>query len=616
MRSQGRPINHAMELEPMVVQGLISIPLTSGLVAYTLMRKDRSPLHSQLAVLLSLVVVWMTCLVLGAVTSSESEVRRVAFHVETLTTAAMAPLFLITMGGLSRAPIFERSRRTTGVLLWMFALTSAFYLSDSYHHLFFDDLEAALRNEHPATWGGPAYWALQLLTTGASMAGIGITISMAVRGRTPAERNRALMVLGAVAIPVAAHLVYVAELLPIDFSLAPGTLGITAFFFVQAINRYEFIVVHPVMRQDVIEHISDGMLLADPTGIVLDANAAAERALGSPHRGLRGQLLAEALAPLDAGSRRSVGERIAALPLEGGRFQEEIRTPDGRSVEITAGAVAAQGNQPAGRFVSLRDRSEQRQSERLLQQSQKLESIGIMAAGVAHEVNNPLAYVRSNLVHLQQLSATLGEDLKLDSDRPGSDLLEFPEILEESIAGLDRIAGVVRGMLRFSRPSSAEACDMDVNPLVDDAIQLAALHTNRSVRVERRLAEGLPQVQGSAQGFVQVVLNLLLNAKQALCEQADGLIIVESRQRGCALEILVQDNGPGVPDAALPQIFDPFFTTRDPGQGTGLGLSIAFDIVRNHGGTLEYSAARNGGACFTVSLPLEPPALDPPTPPA
>jgi signal transduction histidine kinase len=152
---------------------------------------------------------------------------------------------------------------------------------------------------------------------------------------------------------------------------------------------------------------------------------------------------------------------------------------------------------------------------------------------------------------------------------------------------------------------------MDVNPLVDDAIQLAALHTNRSVRVERRLAEGLPQIQGSAQGFVQVVLNLLLNAKQALSEQPDGLIIVESRRCDTSLEILVQDNGPGIPDAALPQIFDPFFTTRDPGQGTGLGLSIAFDIVRNHGGSLEYSASPSGGACFTMRLPIESAAFDP-----
>ena len=104
-----------MQLEPIVVQGLFSIPVTSGLVAYTLMRKDRSPLHSQLAALLSLVVVGLACLVLGAITSSEGDLRRIAFHGEVLATAAMGPLFLITMGGLSRTPIFERSQRTTGL---------------------------------------------------------------------------------------------------------------------------------------------------------------------------------------------------------------------------------------------------------------------------------------------------------------------------------------------------------------------------------------------------------------------------------------------------------------------------------------------------------------------
>ena len=146
---------------------------------------------------------------------------------------------------------------------------------------------------------------------------------------------------------------------------------------------------------------------------------------------------------------------------------------------------------------------------------------------------------------------------------------------------------------------------MEVNALVDDALQLAALHGSGTVRVERRLAEDLPRIEGSAQEFVQVLLNLLLNARQALSDQQDGLIIVRTRQVEGAIEIVVEDNGLGIARADIPQIFDPFFTTREPGQGTGLGLSIAFDIVRNHGGTLEYSSVDGGGARFVVRVEVD-----------
>jgi signal transduction histidine kinase len=227
-----------------------------------------------------------------------------------------------------------------------------------------------------------------------------------------------------------------------------------------------------------------------------------------------------------------------------------------------------------------------------------------MAAGVAHEVNNPLAYVRANLVHLRRLSLGLNEELKAQSPGSASDLLEFPEILEESIAGLDRIAGIVKGMLRFSRPSSEEVQSIDVNAFVEDALQLAELQGDMSVRVERRLAQGLPQIEGSSQALVQVLVNLLLNARQALASQPDAHLLTETRAVDGAVEILVEDNGPGIAEEDLPQIFDPFFTTRDPGQGTGLGLSIAFDIMRNHGGTLEYASAPSGGARFRLRLPL------------
>ena len=135
------------------------------------------------------------------------------------------------------------------------------------------------------------------------------------------------------------------------------------------------------------------------------------------------------------------------------------------------------------------------------------------------------------------------------------------------------------------------------------ALRLAAFDRNNAVVVEPRLADGLPPIRGSANRLVQVLLNLLLNANQALAGRPDARVVVESARDGRSVVVQVRDNGPGIPEEQRHRVFDPFFTTRAPGEGTGLGLSIAFDIVREHGGELELGAAPEGGACFTIRLP-------------
>jgi PAS domain S-box-containing protein len=594
-----------VELEPVVLQAGFAVPVTAGLVLYTLLRHERSPLHLLIAATLATVVVWMSALLAGMLLPEPSFARRVAFDVEILGVALMPPLCVITMARIARSPVFEQGMAPALALFAVSGLLFAAYASDGRHHLFVSDPAAALRGEHPRLWAGPLYWSLVLWSHLCSAIGIGFIAGAIRRGRTPSERKRAAMVLGAILTPIAAHLVYLLECTPLDFSLATGAMAPSAFFFLQGATRYGLLVAQPIVRQDVIEHFPDGILLADEEGIVLDANGAAESALGVARGELVGRALRDALTCLgEPDADQPIGDRVAALPLRGERFSEEIRTRDGRAIEITAGAVAALGSQPAGRFVALRDRSEQRRGERLLQERQKLESVGILAAGVAHEVNNPLAYVRANLAHLQKLSGELEKQLSLAPGRPGSALLEFPEILAESLEGLDRIARIVESMLRFSRLPEEGRRGVRVNELVEDALRLAALHRSHGVRVERRLGDGLPEVLGTAQRLVQVVLNLLLNARQALEGRADARIVAQTRCAGASIEIAIADNGPGIPEAQRRRIFDPFFTTRAPGEGTGLGLSIASEIVHEHGGTLECDSTPGEGSCFTIRLPV------------
>jgi C4-dicarboxylate-specific signal transduction histidine kinase len=159
-------------------------------------------------------------------------------------------------------------------------------------------------------------------------------------------------------------------------------------------------------------------------------------------------------------------------------------------------------------------------------------------------------------------------------------------------------------MRRFSRLPADELAPVDVNRVVREAMRLADLHPHHGVTIEAWLADHLPAVHGSAQRLTQVVLNLLVNAKQALAGREEGHVTVRTRHTRDLVEIVVADDGPGIPEAIRERIFDPFFTSKGPEEGTGLGLSIAFGIVREHGGVLAFEPSPTGGACFRALLPV------------
>jgi PAS domain S-box-containing protein len=595
-----------VELNPLIVQAGIAIPISFGLVVYTLLRWDRSTLHLMLAGLLTSVCTWLGAMVIKTIATTPW-IRDAALDVEIGSVIFMPALFLITMALFARSALFETNQAPAISLVAVSALFFVGLLTDPHHGLFFADRDAALASASPIEWGGPLYWAVQIWCGICDLLALGYCGSVVTRGRNRSERGRALMVFAAVVTPIVGHFVYLSGILPIDFTLAPGALGASAFFFVQGVHRYGLLDVQPLVRHDLIEYLDDGLLLADTAGVVLDANVAAEELLGIPRERLRGHPLSDIVSMLKPMENDDAFEqRIASLPLEGDSLNGEVRTRDGRYIELTAAAVTALGSQPAGRFISLSDRTAQRRSERLLRERQKLESVGVLAAGVAHEVNNPLAYVRSNLVHLQSVSSGIEKHLRLGSSdsEDGADLLEIPEVLAESIEGLDRIARIVAGLLRFSRVPDEKTREVDVHQVVDEALRLAALERDSAVHVEMRgEATPLPPVLGSPERLIQVLLNLFLNGKQALANQPDARILADTRLEEGEVVIRVRDNGPGIAEALQARIFDPFFTTRGPDEGTGLGLSIAFDIVQEHGGTLEVESIPGEGTCFVIRLP-------------
>jgi PAS domain S-box-containing protein len=592
-----------MHLDPVVVQASISIPLALCFALYSVSRRDRTPLHALAAGLVFFLGLWITSLLLRRISASEA-IADLSLRLEHLTSLVIAPLFVVTMGYFARHPAFDQGRAATLAFSAIFTLLAVAFLSNDWHGLVVADRAAALAGEHPTKWAGPLFWGAQLWILVADVLGLALCGWAAWHGRTPSERRRPLVVLGAILLPVFAHFAYVGEWLPIDYPLAPGAAGLAVLLFALAIPSHGLLESQPIVRQDLIEHMPEGLVLADAAGIVLDANAAAESILGRSRDSLRGSRLDAIFEALGAGGEsEQLAARIAGLPLVGARLAGELRSADGRTIEVRAGALGSVGSQPAGRFVSLEDRTLQRHNERLLRERQKLESVGILAAGVAHEINNPLAFVRANLVHLRTLAGRIDKLVDLDPAGPDADLLELETVVEESLEGVVRIARIVNDMLRFSRVPEEAAEPVDVNDVIRVALRLAAFDRSNSVAVEQRLAEGLPLVRGSANRLVQVLLNLLLNANQALAGRPDARVVAESARDGRSVLVQVRDNGPGIPESQRDRVFDPFFTTRAPGEGTGLGLSIAFDIVREHGGELELGDAPEGGACFTIRLP-------------
>jgi PAS domain S-box-containing protein len=246
-----------------------------------------------------------------------------------------------------------------------------------------------------------------------------------------------------------------------------------------------------------------------------------------------------------------------------------------------------------GVVISGRDVTELKRLEEQLIQAEKLAAMGQMLAGVAHELNNPL-------------TAILGVS-ELLRDRQGVDEGTKRQ-LEMTHRQARRAARIVQNLLEFSRPASPQKKVLDLNNIIDRTLQLHEHSLRRNnIDVDFRPFPGLPPITGDANQLIQVFLNLVSNAEQAIREvRQSGRIQIRLGQTLNRVFATVQDDGVGIKPEALARLFDPFFTTKRPGGGTGLGLSICMSILREHGGNIEAESLPAGGAAFTVSLPPSP----------
>jgi signal transduction histidine kinase len=269
-------------------------------------------------------------------------------------------------------------------------------------------------------------------------------------------------------------------------------------------------------------------------------------------------------------------------------------------VEVTARADLGSGDDTVRVEAIIRDVSERKKLDdetrdiyHQLLQAEKMAALGQTISGVAHELNNPLATILSWAERLSQKNS-------LDSaSRRGLEI-----ILSES----ERAARIVRNLLTFARKRQTTRAMVDLNQVVRETMALRAYEQRvTNIVVVNALAAGLPHVFADGHQMQQVLLNLVINAEQAmLSANGRGVLVVRSwfdaKEESVVLEI--NDDGPGVPEEVQPKIFDPFFTTKDVGKGTGLGLTVAYAIVQEHGGRIRLESRPRGGASFFVELPV------------
>ena len=344
------------------------------------------------------------------------------------------------------------------------------------------------------------------------------------------------------------------------------------------------------LARQIVDAHPDGVALVFPSGEIGSASEGLARLTGRPTWLLEGRSLDSLLnPPLEEPQR------------EASYVETHLCRDDGERVPVSVDTrpLADRRGLDLGCVVVIRDLREVADLRSQLVTSGRLASMGQLAAGIAHEINNPMAFVRTNLTLLRE------HWQRMEKEPPPAErenlLSEADELLEESLEGVERACAIVRDVNAFSHAGTGEREPVELAELLENVLRVASPHLHRGVRVVRRF-RAIPPADGAPQELKQVFLNLLLNAAHALGEL--GTITVETAAESNAVVVRVCDDGCGIPEADREKVFDPFFTTKPVGEGTGMGLFISYQIVRNHGGEFTIESAPDQGTRVSVRLPI------------
>lgn len=371
--------------------------------------------------------------------------------------------------------------------------------------------------------------------------------------------------------------------------------------------------------ETILAYASDVFTLCRTDGTVLYTSPSATQVLCTPPDRMVGRNIldlvpADTVDPAMAALRTPAGTRLPA-------FESTWRHSDGsvhRAETSTMNLV--EDSAVGGILFATRDVTERTALQIELQHAQRLEAVGRLAAGIAHEINTPVQYVADNL-HF--LADAFGALLSVADPRSASaatgrgssppvDLqflqAEVPQAVAQALSGLDRVARVVQAMRVLGHPDGGQLREVDLNRTLADAVTVANNNTRHVADVVCDFGE-VPLVRCLAGDIGQVFLNLLVNAADAIAEVVErtggrGRITLRTRKVGDDFVLAVTDTGSGIRSGVAEHVFDPFFTTKEVGRGTGQGLSLARAVAEQHGGTIGFTSAPGQGTTFTLAVPI------------
>jgi PAS domain S-box-containing protein len=366
----------------------------------------------------------------------------------------------------------------------------------------------------------------------------------------------------------------------------------------------------------IVESSDEAIMALDTDLVVTSWNPGAERLYGYPAAEAIGRRIEFLQAP---GTESMTADLIDPL-FRGERVsghEAQARRRDGSlvSVSISTSSIDDADGRIGGISVISHDVTDRHRLEAEVRHAQKLESVGQLAAGIAHEINTPIQFIGDNVRFLGDAFKQLAMELdgQTEQDKELAFLVEeVPEAVDQTLQGVDRVATIVRAMKAFGHPSGEEKAPADLNEAVRNSLIVANNEIKYVADVVTDLGD-LPPVWCHLGDINQVVLNLVVNAAHAVGEQHVegrlGTITVRTAVEADHVLIEVADTGIGIPPGIAERIFEPFFTTKDVGKGTGQGLTLAYALIRDrHNGTITFQSEPGAGTTFTVRLPILAPA--------
>lgn len=336
--------------------------------------------------------------------------------------------------------------------------------------------------------------------------------------------------------------------------------------------------------ENIVESLNVGVLAVDLEGIVESWNTRMEQLFGVARQEAVGRQLSSLLPEELASEIAARGDQEQITGIYKQRLQHQGKS---LTLNVSIAPLVSKSNERIGRLLLFDDVTQRERMEEQMSQTEKLTSLGLLAAGVAHEVNTPLAVISN---YIQMLAKQMPEGDPRQS------------IIEKIVKQTFRASEIVNNLLNFSRTGAAEASDVDVNRLVEETLSLVAHPLKTShIQVVKQLGETLPPVRGSANKLQQVFLNLFLNARDAM--PSGGMLEVRTAAHNGSVEIEIADTGGGIAREHIHRIFDPFFTTKASGRGTGLGLSVSYGIIKEHAGKIDVRSTPGKGTSFHVEFP-------------